>query len=270
MAMRARRPKTAPAGIKQSVLKDAACPYPPVPPPPPKPLVPVRTKQALHEASSFPRPDATTHYPFLDSKATALSAITATTPTPHIYTIGIPQRKRLAARVYAESLTTAAGMPLANVPEALQSLGIHMPRGLERAFLLRSLAAQGLGAAAGVAAAESREEQKARGGGGAGGVSSEDKGQPQPGAGSPGSDSGAAAGAVAGAGAGAGTSPPRASEREPMLSLPQWLNLVDRYVDRENRMASLINRSNRMALLATSSSLSVPQSAQSALMAHAR
>jgi len=176
MELRQKRPNSAPAGIKQSPpRKDASCPTPSLPAPPPKPLVPVRTK---HVDSSYrPRPDATSHYPFTDTKATAESVLSATAPAPSIYSIGAPQRKRRAARAFAEACTSSAGLRVADVPETLSTLGIHLPRDLERAFLLRSLAA----------------------------VDEAPEGQ---------------------------------LRADPVISLPQWLALVDRYVDRERRLAA--------------------------------
>ena len=149
---------------------------PSLPAPPPKPLVPVRSKHA--DSSYRPRPDATSHYPFTDTKATAESVLSATAPTPSIYSIGAPQRKRRAARAFAEACTSAAGLRIADVPETLSTLGIHLPRDLERAFLLRSLEAVD----------EAHDGQQLR--------------------------------------------------ADPVISLPQWLALVDRYVDRERRLAA--------------------------------
>lgn len=201
--MRRKRPSTDPAGVS-SAIKDGLCPAPK----PLKPLVPVRTKNV--EEHYHPRPDATSHYPFTDAKASAESILTAPSPVPHIFTIGVPQRKRLAQRIYSESCQTAAGLRVAEIPSALAQLGIVVPRSIERAFLARSLLSED------EANADARKSPDDNGNG--------DSASP--------------------------SFKPAASHGltvDQVVSCEQWLLLVDKYIDRERQFSRARNNARNSA-----------------------
>lgn len=210
-ASRKGRPKSGPAGRPSNPPN--ADPFP-LPTPPPKPAVPVRTRHV--NSSQHPRLDAVAHYPFADSKGSAASLVSSPSPRPAIFTIGAPQRRRLCDRAYHEARRTAAGLRVADIPEVLRGLGIQLPRDIERAFLLRSLEEAGAGASPGKA-----------GGGQAAGEGGE-------------------------AGDGEGGADPTALSDyvglvvEPVVSLAQWRTLVERYVDREQRLLERLQRGEGM------------------------
>jgi hypothetical protein len=110
-------------------------------PVPPMPNA-AQSKPFRLNAAQIPRPDALNRFPFADD-GEASSFLLQQPPGPNFLDFGVPLRKRLAAKVYAECCAGAAVMKVADIPRALTMLGLRVDPELAKGFA-GSFAVQGV------------------------------------------------------------------------------------------------------------------------------
>lgn len=78
------------------------------------------------------RPDVLDHFPFKDDGD--IGALLTQPPGPAFLSLGVPLRKRLAAKVYADCSAGRAGMKISDIPKGLELLGLRVDDELAKGF----------------------------------------------------------------------------------------------------------------------------------------